>query len=153
MSVFNKIKGLVFVENARTTVQAGEEIDLALDKSGRVVTYPYAVRGAVTTASSTVTRNDRTAIMEAVASRFTDVISITGVNTSTNAITVDIRSGYDAGIALTVVVPASSSAQYRFNPPLPASEAATPWVATASSVAADSGDSPVTLNMMAVNNL
>lgn len=153
MSVFNKLKGLVYVSNSRTTIQAGEEVDLVFDKQGRLVTYPYSVRDLITTASSTITRNDRTEIMGAATGQFTDIVTITGANTSTNAITVDLRSGYSSGITQSFQIAASTTEIFKFDPPLPANEAETPWVATASSVAADSGDSPITLSIIAIRNI
>ena len=153
MSIFNKIKGLVYVTDARTTIQSGEEIDASFDKQGRLITYPYGVRGAISTASSVITRNDRTEILGAVAGYFTDIVTVVASNTSTSAISVDLRSGRDSGITVSINAAASGNSVIKFDPPLPANEASSAWVATASSVAADSGDSPVTLNLIAVNNL
>ena len=153
MSTFSKLKGIVYVGDARTTMQSGEEIDPSFDKQGRLITYPYSVRGSISTASSVITRNDRTEIMAAVADRFTDLVMVSASNTSTAAITIDIRSGRDSGISTTITAAASGTTVVKFDPPLPANEASSAWVATASSVAADSGDSPVTLNLITVQNL
>ena len=152
MSIFNKIKGIVKRSNP-ALVEAGTEVDPMYDRLGRQVTYPYSLRGNVSTSSSTITRNDRTVFLDATAGVFNDLVTVFATNTSTNAVTIDLRSGYDSGVIATLTVEGSKTTQFNFPVvPLPATEASTPWAATASSIAADSGDSPVTLNVIAINN-
>ena len=122
-----------------------------VDPTGRMG-RSYHMRDITTTASSTVTRNDETEIMTGVASTFLDITMVSLSNTSTNAINLQIRSGRGASIADTYTAAASGVTRILYDPPYPATEAGAAWTMATTNVAADSGDSPVTATIIAVNN-
>lgn len=120
------------------------------DPTGRMG-LSYNFRGATTSANSTVTRNDETEIMGAVAGVFTDIVTVMAANTSTNAVTLQVRSGRQSGVSATITAEAVKTSVINFPIPLQAHEIATPWTVSQNSYSADSGDSPVTVTLIAIN--
>lgn len=134
MSIFNKIKGLVYVTDARTSIQSGEEIDASFDKQGRQVTYPYAVRGSVGTVAttmqtSTAQSNCETRITDIDNDYFNDILYVTGVNSSDQAIRLNIHENFGGASLFRVQMPASSTTELKFQVPWPQSEKGMSWYA------------------------
>ena len=124
--------------------------DFFVDPTGRMG-LSYNFRGTTTSANSTVTRNDETEIMASVAGVFTDLVTVMAANTSTNAVTLQIRSGRQSGVSATITADGLKTTILNFPIPLQANETATPWTVSQNSYSADSGDSPVTMTLIAIN--
>ena len=123
--------------------------DAFVDPTGRMG-QSYNFRGATETASSTVTRNDETEIMGAVSGQFTDIVTVMAANSSTNAINLQLRSGRGSGISANINAAANVTTLVNFPIPLQANEASTPWTVSQNTAVADSGDSPVTVTLIAI---
>ena len=122
-----------------------------VDPTGRMG-RSYHLRDITSTASSVVTRNDETEIMTGIAATFLDITQVSLSNSSTSAINLQMRSGRSAGVADTFTAAASGVTRILYDPPYPATEAGAPWTFATTNVAADSGDSPVTVTIIAVQN-
>ena len=113
----------------------------------------YFFRDVVATGYATLTRGQEATVLAGVANRFTDLIKVSGSNTSTNAIAVDIRSGTGSGVIDTIVIPGTGvlgNMWHKYDVPLASSEQATAWTAQANSP--DISDSPITITMVAVKS-
>lgn len=124
---------------------------ILVDPIGRL-SPGYHARDITSTASSVVTRNDETEIMTGIASTFLDITQVSLSNTSTSAINLQMRSGRSAGVADSFTAAASGVTRILYDPPYPATEAGAAWTFATTNVAADSGDSPVTVTIIAVQN-
>ena len=87
---------------ARTTIQAGELIDPAFDSQGRLITYPYVVRGGIGSVATTMQNNtthpaqanNETKLTDADSDYYNDLVYVYGVNGSDQAIRLNFRENY-----------------------------------------------------------
>lgn len=137
MSIFNKIKGLVYVTDSRTSIQAGEEIDASFDKQGRQITYPYAVRGSVGTIATTMQNNtthpaqanNETRITDIDNDYYNDILYVTGVNSSDQAIRLNVHENFGGASLFRVQMAANATTELKFQVPWPQSEKGMSWYA------------------------
>lgn len=137
MSIFSKIKGIVYVGEGRTSIQAGELIDPAFDSQGRLVTYPYVVRGGVGSVATTMQNNtthpaqanNETRITDIDTTYFNDIIYVYGVNSSDQAIRLNFHENFGGASLFRLQLPASSSGDIEFQVPWPQSEKGMSWYA------------------------
>ncbi|PWT75514.1 MAG: hypothetical protein C5B59_08525 [Bacteroidetes bacterium] len=100
-----------------------------LDKFGRLVVLPQAPRDLIAAQATTITNNTANTIVAAIASVFTDIISLVITNSSATPVVVTVSDGtasYLYSIAANggMVVPLPA--------PLPATTVNTAWTATSS---------------------
>lgn len=135
MSIFSKIKGIVYTTDPSTTPPTkGAEVDPAFDVQGRQVTYPYAVRGsqgtvATTMQNSTAQLNCETKILDADSSYYNDILMVSGVNSSDQAIRLNIHENFGGAALFRVQMAASSTTQIFFQTPWNQSEKGMAWYA------------------------
>lgn len=124
--------------------------DLLFDKQGRFG-QSYYFRDITKTAYATLTRVTETEIMPGVAGEFHDLVVVTGANTSTNAIRVDLRCGTGGTALDSLVVPAANVVQKTYEVPLLASEKDQTWTGKCV-ITGEISDSPVSITLIAVKN-
>ena len=135
MSIFTKLKGIARIFDPSSAPTHGEIIDPSFDANGRLVTYPYALRGAVGTVSTTMQNNsthaaqanNETVLTDVDSSYFNDIIYVYGVNGSDQAIRLVFRENYNGADLFRLQMPASSSAEINFKVPWRQSEKAMTW--------------------------
>lgn len=132
-----------------TAVPNATRVAASYDDLGRQLMRPFQVRDLISTGSAVLTRVSETTVLSAVAATFLDLIMVTGANTTGVAVQVDLRSGTGNGIADSLVIPASSSATKSFTIPYPATVTAQPWTAQWSGSTGEISDSPITITMLA----
>lgn len=135
-----------------TNITDGEEVQSSFDDLGRQLITPYQVRDLISTAQATLTRVSETTILAGVASTLLDIVSITGANTSTNALRVDIRSGTGGTVIESLVIPAGGSVMRDYLVPLPQSEVAQAWTGKVN-VSGEVSDDPVSITIVAIRNI
>ena len=114
----------------------------------RTLRAGYFFRDIVTTGYAALDGVVEAAIMGGAASRFTDLVKISGTNTSTAAIAVDIRSGTGSGIMDTILIPSANTLTKLYEVPLASSEQNVPWTAQAKGTEATGA--PITISMVGV---
>lgn len=135
--MFTKLKGLVYVTDARTSIQSGEMIDASFDSQGRLITYPYAVRGAVGSVATTMQNNtshpaqanNETKLTDIDSTYFNDLVYVYGVNSSDQAIRVNFHENFGGAALFRLQMAANSSADITFPVPWSQSEKAMSWYA------------------------
>lgn len=135
-----------------TAVFDTERVEATFDDLGRQIVVPFQVRDLIATGSATLTRGTETSIIAGVASTLQDIVTVTGANTSGNAITVDIRFGTAGSIIEKITIPATSSASKQYQVPIPMSEVAQAITGQTTGIS-DQSDSPVTITILAVRNI
>lgn len=143
--------GIVRNTNPTAIADTGE-IQPSYDDLGRQLITPYQVRDLISTAQATLTRVSETTILAGVASTLLDIVSITGANTSTNALRVDIRTGTGGTVVESLVVPAGGTVARDYLVPLPQSEVAQAWTGKVN-VSGEVSDDPVSITIVAVKNI
>lgn len=123
-----KIGGIARIANP-TAVAAGDRVSATFDDVGRVVNYPYQVRDLITTARVSLTNGTETTLLAGVSGVFHDCAYIKGSNSSSGAVTVDIRDATTGGIVTTLDIPANSVAGVATPVPIPQNAAADTWTA------------------------
>lgn len=97
---------------ARTTnpsaVTDGQRVSASYDKLGRALTRPMQMRDNIATAYATLSNGTETTLLAGIAATFLDPIMVTGTNTSTAAVQVDLRCGTGGNIVMTWMIPAST---------------------------------------------
>ena len=81
-----------------------------------------------------------------------DIVSITGANTSTSALRVDIRTGTGGAVVESLVIPAGGSIMRDYLVPLPQSEVAQAWTGKVN-VGGEVSDDPVSITIVAIRNI
>lgn len=135
-----------------TAIVHGNPVSPSYDDLGRQVMTLHQVRDLISTGSVTLTRVAESAVISGVASTLLDLIYVTGSNTSGVAIQVNFRYGTAGSIIDSMVIPATSVAQKQYSIPIPMSEVAQAITAQ-SAQTGDISDSPVTITMLAVQNV
>lgn len=102
-----KVGGIARTTNP-TAYADGDRSNLATDKLGRLITRPIQVRDLIATAYATLSTGTETTLLAGIAGTFLDPILITGTNTSTAAIQVDLRAVTAGNIVQTWMIPAST---------------------------------------------
>lgn len=102
-----KIGGIARTANP-TAVAAGDRVSATFDDLGRQITRPLQVRDLTLTAYATLNTNTETTLLAAVAGSFLDLVWIKFSNTSTGAVTIDVRDSTAGSIVDTWEVPATS---------------------------------------------
>jgi hypothetical protein len=112
--------------------------------SGRIkldpnqIVYPYALRGSYGTSSTTMSDgvlNDKTClnretrVIDANSSYYHDILMVSGVNSSDQAIRLSVYENFGGTKRFTLQMAASSSQELRFVVPFPASEKGSCWYA------------------------
>lgn len=146
-----KVGGVARTVNPAAVLDS-QRVQSSFDDLGRQVITPYQVRDLVSTAQAILTRVAETTVLAGVASTFLDIVSITGANTSTNALRVDIRSGTGGTVVESIVVPAGGSVTRDYLVPLPQSEVAQAWTGQVN-VGGEVSDNPVSLTILALRNV
>lgn len=102
----------MFTYQVRTTNPTpktdGNDVQPSADKLGRQLTRNHQVRDLISTFYTTLSNGTETTILTASAGTFLDPILITGTNTSTVAIQVDLRAVSAGNIVMTWMIPAST---------------------------------------------
>lgn len=109
MSVFSlggTMSATVLTRSANPTAIANDLAPMAADKLARPITRPVQMRERISTAYATLTTGTETTLIAASAGEFLDAIMITGSNSSSNAIQVDIRAVTGGNIVHTMYIPA-----------------------------------------------
>lgn len=124
----------MLVYQARTTnptaTSDGGDVRPSADDLGRQLITPYQVRDLVTTAYVSLTTGTEASLLAAGGSGvFHDLVEVTFANTSTGAITVDLRDATAGGIVKTFRCPGDQSSGATFNVPVPQNAANLPWTA------------------------
>lgn len=141
---------------ARTTNPAavldGQEVKQRFDDLGRAVMTPYQVRDLISTGSATLARVSETTVISGVAATLLDLVYVTGSNTSSVAIRVDLRYGTAGAVIDSMVVPATNVTEKQYRIPYPMSEVAQAITAQVNQ-GGEISDSPVTVTAIAVRNV
>jgi len=166
MSIFQKIKGLVYVTDARTSVQSGEEIDASFDSQGRLITYPYSVRGYVSSVATTMQNNtthpaqanNETRVTNIDADYFNDIVYVYGVNGSDQAIRLNFHENYGGAVLFRLQMAANAATDITFPVPWRQSEKGMSWYADYDvyggvTNADDVTNTTVTLGLQYIRNL
>lgn len=130
----------------------GANVVQSHDDLGRQLMTPYQARDLISTAQTTLTRVSETTVLLGVEETLLDIVSVTGANTSTNALRVDIRSGTGGTIVESLVVPVGGTVIRDYLVPFPQSEIAQAWTAQVN-VTGEVSDSPVSITMVAIRNI
>lgn len=146
-----KIGGVARTTNP-TAVDNTDRVSASFDDLGRQVTWPFQVRDLLTTGFATLTRGTETEVVAAVASTLTDIVTITGANTSSIAQNINIRVGTGGSVVDSLTIPVTSSISKSYAVPLLSSEVAQAWTAQ-NTTQSDLSDSPVTITMVGMKNI
>lgn len=129
----------------------GTPIEAKADNAGRKLTNPYLLRGILTTASATPTRGAETTLFSGDASNLLDVVLVSAVNSSGNAVQMSLRSGTGGTVLDSFYVPGTGSVHKQYHTPFPQTELGQAWtIQNANS--GELSDSPVTVYALAVKN-
>lgn len=112
-----------------TAVENGDRVDSFHDDVGRQVFWPYQVRDLIATARASITTSGEQTLLSGAASTFHDLVEVSGVNQSTNAVTVSIRDATGGGVVRTLEIPANNTRPITFTVPVPQNVAADTWTA------------------------
>lgn len=119
------------VYQARTTNPTaksdGADVRPSADKLGRGINTPIQVRQLRATAYATLSTNAETTLLSGASGVFHDLIWVKFANTSSGAVTIDLRDGTAGSIVDTYEVPANSISGVAMPAPWPQSEAAAAW--------------------------
>lgn|SRR3990167_9310764 len=112
----------------------------------------YYFRDITASGYASLTTETETTIISAVASRYLDLIYVSGSTTSDGAVSVDLRSGTGGSVLDTIVIPGTGvigNMWHKYDVPLLAAEQATPWTAQ---VSGDVSNTTITITMVAIKN-
>ena len=103
-------------------------------EDGQNVVHPYIVRGgrgtvSTTMQNSTAQLNCETKVIDADTSYYSDIIMVTGINSSNQAIRLNFHENYGGTAQFRLQMAASSSQQLLFEIPYNASEKGAAWYA------------------------
>lgn len=134
ISEVKRILGKVFTANPTNAAEAGQDVDLQVDNIGRTVTYPYAVRGSIGTTSTTMRTsgehaNNETIIIDPTSGEYHDILMVTGVNGSDQAIRLNIHENFGGSAQFRIQMAANATTQVLFQAPYNASEKGIAWYA------------------------
>lgn len=121
-----KIGGIARTTNP-TAVADGDRVSGTFDKVGRIVNTPVQVRALRATAFATLNTNSETTLLAGASGVFHDLTWIKFSNTSSGAVTIDLRNATGGTIVDTWEVPANGVTGVSMPVPWPQDEAATPW--------------------------
>lgn len=121
-----KIGGIARQANP-TAVAAGDRVSATFDDLGRQLITPIQVRDLITTAYATLSTNTETTLATAVSATFLDLIWVKFSNTSSGAVTVDLRDGTGGNIVDTYEVPANGVSGISMPRPYPQGNAGNNW--------------------------
>ena len=124
----------------------------SFDYLGRQITYPYQIRGLISTGSANLSLIAETTIISGIASTLLDLVYVTGSNTSVNAIRVDLRYGTNGSVIDSMVIPVGSTTEKQYRIPYPMSEVAQSITAKLNQ-AGEISDSPITITALAIQNV
>ena len=110
-----------------TAVGDADRVDAFFDDVGRQVVYPYQVRDLTTTAYVSLINGTEATLLAGASGVFHDLVLVTGANTSTNAVLIDIRDTKASNIVLSLFIPAKDTKSMFFQAPIPQSEADSTW--------------------------
>lgn len=131
-----KIGGVARTANP-TAVTGGQRVNASFDDLGRQLITPYQVRDLIATAYVSLTNGTEAELLAAgAAGVFHDLIEVTFANTSTGAVTIDLRDATAGGIVKSFQVPGGNSITQAFTVPIPQNAAALPWTADMDDVSA-----------------
>lgn len=109
-----------------TAVAGGDRVDAYFDTMGRLINWPFSIRGLAGTASATLTNGTPATFIAAGGSGVTrDIVHISFANQSTAAASVELLM--DGTHVKTVQVPASDTLSLDFTYPLLLTSANTVW--------------------------
>lgn len=108
-----------------------------VDKFGRQVVLPNAMRDLVGSQTTTVSNTTETTIVTATASVFHDLTAITASNTSATAVRVDFRDTTGGSIIFQLYLPAGDTRGIVFQTPQPQTSVNTNWTAQLSAAVTD----------------
>jgi len=121
-----KIGGIARTANP-TAVAAGDRVSATFDDVGRQVVGLYQVRDLTTTAYATLNTNTETNLLAGAASTFHDLVYIMGANTSSGAVSFDVRDATGGGVIATINCAAEATAGMAPIVPIPQNVVADTW--------------------------
>lgn len=121
-----KMGGIARTANP-SAVAGGDAVSATMDDLGRQVFTPMQVRDLRATAFATLNSNSETTLISGIASTFLDLVWIKFSNTSSGAITVDLRNGTGGTIVDTWEIPANGVVGAKMPFPWPQDEVASAW--------------------------
>lgn len=118
-----------------TAATAGNLTGLMVDKFGRQVTLPFAMRDLIGTQGTTITTSSAATIVTAgAAGVFNDLVFLSVTNTSATGIRADISDGT---LSFSWWIPANDMRGGAFPTPIPATNSTTNWTLSLSSAITD----------------
>lgn len=121
-----KIGGIARQANP-TAVAAGDRVSATFDDLGRQVVVPSQVRDLRVTAYATLSTNTETTLLAGAASTFHDLVWIKFANTSSGAVTIDLRETTAGTIIDTYEVPGNGVVGVAAPIPIPQANSAGTW--------------------------
>ncbi len=121
-----KVGGIARQANP-TAVTAGDRVAATFDDLGRQVMRINQVRDLMLTAYATLSTNSETSLLAGVSGEFHDLVFIKFSNTSSGAVTIDLRDHTAGGIIDTYEVPANGVVGLSLSTPIPQSELDSSW--------------------------
>lgn len=106
---------------------SGGDVRQVSDNFGRAVTYPYAIRGLMSTAFASLTNGTKTDLLAGTTSIYSDLLQVSCANTSTGAVTVAIYD--ESTLVQTLSLPASDTIMINYPIPYPQSTTGVNWYA------------------------
>ncbi len=120
-----------------TAASGGNLTGLMVDKFGRLVVLPGAMRDLVASTTTTISSGSETTIVSATASTFHDLTAVVISNTSATATRVDFRDTTAGSVIFAVYMPAGDTRGVVFQTPQPQTTVNTNWTCQLSSAVTD----------------
>jgi len=98
-----------------------------IQQSDRLVTTPLVIRDLRVTAYCQLASNAETELLAAEAGAYHDLVELECLNTSSVAVTVNIKESTGGQIVRTFELPALTNFQRKYEVPIPQSETASVW--------------------------
>lgn len=121
------LKAIVRRTRRASALTGGDLAEVKCDGEARLVTFPYQVRDLRSTARASTSTLAEVELLAGVSGEFHDLLSLTCVNTSGAAVTLDIRDNRAGGVVDTMVISANDTKQLTYPGTKVQNEAGNAW--------------------------